>query len=66
MDYREQRQRRQQQQRQQQQQKQQQQQHNDKELSTPVSKPKAPAVPVSSIFSGTSFLLLLLMLFSCL
>jgi hypothetical protein len=39
---------------------------NDKELSTPVSKPKAPAVPVSSIFSGTSFLLLLLMLFSCL
>jgi len=40
---------------------------NDKELSTPASKPKAPSVPVSSVFSGTSFLLLLLLLlFSCL
>ncbi len=37
---------------------------NDKELSTPASKPKAPSVPVSSVFSGTSFLLLLLLLFS--
>jgi hypothetical protein len=39
---------------------------NDKELSTPASKPKAPSVPVSSVFSGTSFLLLLQLLFSCL
>jgi len=40
---------------------------NDKELSTPASKPKAPSVPVSSVFFGTSFLLLLLLLlFSCL
>ncbi len=39
---------------------------NDKELSIPASKPKAPSVPVSSVFSGTSFLLLLLLLFSCL
>jgi hypothetical protein len=39
---------------------------NDKELSTPASKPKAPSVPVSRVFSGTSFLLLLLLLFSCL
>jgi hypothetical protein len=37
---------------------------HDKELSTPASKPKAPSVPVSSVFSGTSFLLLLLLLFS--
>jgi hypothetical protein len=39
---------------------------NDKELSTPASKPKAPSVPVSSVFFWHQLLFLLLLLLSCL